>query len=260
MYAAAQKSGSKTVVGLQARSSPFVRKMKQLVAVEAVGDLLSSTLSFETGGPGNVEPPTNDYFTKKESGGNFLTILFGHTADPVLHVLGGLKEASALLTTRWPETQLLKADGSFDRMLKRETPDHVMLHGLLKNNNAPISIAMRTGKTFGDSPNLVWRVFGTKGEIRLTSMAMLSMSVGGEKIEVFDHEKDTVEVVDVQYAEEVRNLTPLAKNVGMLYEGFVKGWGVEEGFVDFEQAVEWHRVIEKMERSSEERTCENMAG
>lgn len=204
-------------------------------------------------------PPAVEYFTKKESGGNFLTILFGHTADPVFHALGGLEELSALLTTRWPETKLLHADGSFDRLIKRETPDHVMLQGTLKNNGAPISMTARSGKGFKDSPNLVWRIFGTKGEIRLTSAAMLTLALGGEKIEVFDHEKDTVEVVNVEYAEAVKDLSPFAKDIGMLYEGFVNGWGVEEGFVDFEQAVGMHTIIDCMEKSSEERKYRKIA-
>ncbi|CAN9083071.1 unnamed protein product [Alternaria alternata] len=259
MYTAAQKSGSKTIVGLQSRSNPYIRKIKELVANKTVGDLLSSTQEFTLGWVGDVEPPAVEYFTKKESGGNFLTILFGHTADPVFHALGGLEELSALLTTRWPETKLLHADGSFDRLIKRETPDHVMLQGTLKNNGAPISMTARSGKGFKDSPNLVWRIFGTKGEIRLTSAAMLTLALGGEKIEVFDHEKDTVEVVNVEYAEAVKDLSPFAKDIGMLYEGFVNGWGVEEGFVDFEQAVGMHTIIDCMEKSSEERKYRKIA-
>jgi predicted dehydrogenase len=259
MYTAAQKSGSKTIVGLQSRSNPYIRKIKELVANKTVGDLLSSTQEFTLGWVGDVEPPAVEYFTKKESGGNFLTILFGHTADPVFHALGGLEELSALLTTRWPETKLLHADGSFDRLIKRETPDHVMLQGTLKNNGAPISMTARSGKGFKDSPNLVWRIFGTKGEIRLTSAAMLTLALGGEKIEVFDHEKDTVEVVNVEYAEAVKDLSPFAKDIGMLYEGFVKGWGVEEGFVNFEQAVGMHKIIDCMEKSSEERKYKKVA-
>jgi predicted dehydrogenase len=259
MYTAAQESGSKTIVGLQSRSNPYIRKIKELVANKTIGDLLSSTQEFTLGWVGDVEPPAVEYFTKKESGGNFLTILFGHTADSVFHALGGLEELSALLTTRWPETKLLHADGSFNRMIKRETPDHVMLQGTLKNNSAPISITARSGKGFKDSPNLVWRIFGTKGEIRLTSAAMLTLALGGEKIEVFDHEKDTVEVVNVEYAEAVKDLSPFAKDIGMLYEGFVNGWGVEEGFVDFEQAVGMHTIIDCMEKSSEERKYKKIA-
>jgi len=260
MHAAAQKSGSKTIVGLQSRSSPFIRKMKQLVADKTIGDVLSSTLTFEMGWPGDVEPPANDFMTKKESGGSFLSIIVGHTVDAVFHALGGLEECSTLLTTRWPETKLLKADMSFDRVAKRETADHVMLQGILRNNSAPISMALRHGKTFKDTPGLVWRVFGTKGEIRFTSATMLNDSMGGEKIEVYDHEKDVVATVEVEYDEVVRELTPMAKNVGMLYEGFVEGKSVEEGFVGFKEAVEWHKALDQMEKASEGRKWVKIMG
>jgi predicted dehydrogenase len=253
MQAAAKKSRSKTIVGLQARPSPFVQKVKELVKGKAIGDLLSSNLNFTIGIPGDIEPPAIDYMTKKEVGGNFFTIMFGHTADSVLYALGGLEDASALLTTRWPETKLLKADLSFDRTIKRETPDHIMLQGILASNNAPITIAVRSGKGFKDTPNLTWRIFGTKGEIRLTSMASLNLGIGGDKIELYDHEKDTVEVVDVQYPEVVKDLSPFAKHVGLMYELFAKGGSVNDGFVDFEQAVEMHQILDQMEKSSKGR-------
>ena len=258
MQAAAKKSGSKTIVGLQARPSPFTQKVKELVKSKAIGDLLSSNLYYDIGYPGDVEPPATDYMTKKEVGGNLFTIMFGHTADSVLYALGGLEEASALLTTRWPETKLLKADFSFDRILKRGTPDHMMLQGILANNNAPISIAVRAGKGFKDTPNLTWRVFGTKGEIRLTSMASPNIGIGGEKIELYDHDKDAVEVVEVQYHDEIKDLPPLSKHVGLLYELFANGGSVEEGFVDFEQAIGMQRIIDRMEKSSEGRKYEKM--
>jgi predicted dehydrogenase len=258
MHDAAKKSGSKTIVGLQARPSPYVQKVKELVKNKAIGDLLSSNLTLEFGLPGDVEPPATDYMTKKEVGGNLLTILFGHTADSVFYALGGLEEASSLLTTRWPETKLLKADLSFDRMLKRETPDHIMLQGILTNNNAPISVTVRGGKGFKDTPNLTWRIFGTKGEIRLTSVTPLNIGFGGVKIELYDHEKDTVEVVEVQYSEVTKDLSPFAKNIGLLYELFAKGGSVEDGFVDFEQALAMQRIIDRMEKSSEGRKYENM--
>jgi hypothetical protein len=68
-----------------------------------------------------------------------------------------------------------------------------------------------------------------------------------------------VEVVNVEYAEAVKDLSPFAKDIGMLYEGFVKGWGVEEGFVNFEQAVGMHKIIDCMEKSSEERKYKKVA-
>lgn len=99
MLAAAQKSGSKTIVGLQARNSPVTLKVKQLVEEGAVGDLLSSELQFYTGIFGDTEPPGIDYLAKKEVGGNLFTIPFAHMADPIFFALGKPQDVSALLDT-----------------------------------------------------------------------------------------------------------------------------------------------------------------
>ncbi|KAJ4378124.1 hypothetical protein N0V83_000957 [Neocucurbitaria cava] len=250
MLATAKQSGSKTIVGLQARTDPFIRKTKELIESKAIGDLLSSNLYFDMGFPGDAEPPNTDYQSKKVNGASVFNILFAHAADPAFYALGGLEDVSALLTTRWSETKVTNAGGSFNRMMKRETPDHIMMHGTLLNNSAPISIEVRNGEAFKDTPNLTWRIFGTKGEIRLTANMAMNLSLGG-KLELFDREKDVVEVIDVEWADAVKDLPPFSKNIGMLYELFATGGTPEQGAVSFEEAVGMQRIIDAMERSSE---------
>lgn len=99
MVATAKASGSKTIVGLQARASPFTQKIKQLVQGNAIGDLLSSTMSYNVGFVADAEPPGVDYMAKKAVGGNLMTILYSHMADPAYFSLGGISGLSALLTT-----------------------------------------------------------------------------------------------------------------------------------------------------------------
>ncbi|KAF9699600.1 hypothetical protein EKO04_002514 [Ascochyta lentis] len=250
MLAIAKKSGSKTIVGLQARASPYVQKTKQLVEDKAIGEVLSSHMTLETCFPGGEDLPRVDYFIDPEFGGNMFTILFSHVADPFFYTLGGIEEVSALLTTRWPQIKLLHADGSFNKMAKRETPDHVMIQGIVANNAAPISIFVRSDKAFKDTPAFTWRIFGTTGEIRLTSVAGLNVAFPGTKIELYSHEKDTVEVIEFSYSEGVQHLNPFATNIGQLYELFAKGGTVKEGFVDFEQAVGMHEILSKIEKSN----------
>lgn len=252
LLAISKKSGSKTIVGLQARGSPSIQKVRELVLGGAIGDLLSTTATLEIGFLDGTEPPGCDYITRKEVGGNILTILFGHMADPIFYALGGgVDELSALLTTRWPKTNLLHADGTFDKVLDRKTADHVMMQGTLSGTGAPVSIAVRAGKVFKGTPGLDWRIFGTKGEIRVTAPVNLSVGIPGEKIELFDHEKDTVETVETEWPASVKDVPMMAQNPGLLYELFAKGGG--EGFVSFEDAVQTHRIIDAMEKSSAEK-------
>ena len=253
MAALVEKSGSKTIVGLQGRMSPQVQKVKALVENGEIGDLISSTITANARGMGGPqEVPGVDYMAKKAVGGNILTILFGHMVDNALYALGELKDFSALLATRYPRTELLNVDGSPAGWIDRETPDQVLVQGTIAASGAPISIHYRGGKAFKDSPSLTWHVFGTKGEIRITSATSgLGITTGTEKIELYNHEKDEVEVIACPFPDAVKDLPGLAKCIGLDYEAFATGKA--EGLVSFNDAVVRHRFIDEIWKSSEEK-------
>jgi len=249
----ARKAGLKNVVGLQARMDPVIQKVRELVQNGAIGDLLSSTVDVAIGSFGDTEPPGVDYLSRKEVGGNVFTIVFGHNVDWVTYALGEFEDFSALLATQWPKTKLLKADGSFDRMMDRDTPDHINLHGTLAGSGATVSFSIRGGKTFKDSPSLTWRIFGTKGEIRVTSpRSLLGIPSGAEKIELYSHEKEDVEVVDTSYPDAVKDLPLVSRDIGLIYDAYATG--KTEGLVTFEDALKTHKLIDDMWKSSEQKT------
>jgi predicted dehydrogenase len=252
MLAAAKASGSKTFVGLQARAGAVVQKIKELVGTKAIGDLVSSTLTLALGIPGDTNPTTMDYLNDKTTGANLFSIFGGHSIDAMLYSLGGVDQVSAHLSTRWPEVKIINADGTFNRTINRNVPDHISVRATLAKSGAPLSVNIRNGRAFPNTPNFAWNILGTKGEIRITSMATLNVGLECEKIELFDHEKGTVEVVEAGYAQEVSDLPIYARNVGALYELYAKG-GIEQGFADFEQAVELHKIIDAIEESSQEK-------
>ncbi|KAJ4308853.1 hypothetical protein N0V94_009183, partial [Neodidymelliopsis sp. IMI 364377] len=217
---------------------PVTQKIKELIANKAIGELLSSHFTQALGMPGDAEPAGIDYTARKEVGGSFHTIMFGHVAGTAIFALGGLEEFSSVLGTRWLETKIFHQDGTFGRMMKREVPDHIMLQGV---------------------PPIQWQIFGTKGELRVTALAHLGLGLGMEKIELFDHAKDSVEVIEFEYADAVNHLPMFANNVGGFYELFAGGGTFEQGFVNFEEAVRFHRVIEQMESSWEGKRFERVS-
>jgi predicted dehydrogenase len=251
MAAIAEKSGSKTFVGLQGRMAPEVQKLKELLKDGKIGDVLSSTITADCGGLGGpIEPPGVDYMTKKSVGGNILTILFGHAVDNALYALGELEEFSALWAIRYPRTQLLDTDGSPAGTIDRETPDQVLIQGTIVGSAAPLSIHLRGGKAFKGSPSLVWRIFGTKGEIQITSAATsLGINTGTEKFELYDHEKDEVEIIDCPFPDAVKDVGGFAKCIGLDYDAFATGR--TEGLVTFRDAVVRHAFIDEIWKSSE---------
>ncbi|EMD68132.1 hypothetical protein GGP41_001698 [Bipolaris sorokiniana] len=72
------------------------------------------------------------------------------------------------------------------------------------------------------------------------------MPVGCEKLELYDCEKDSVEEIQVEYSDAVKDLPVFGKNIGEFYELFAKGGTVDKGIGDFEQVVKMHQVIDKM--------------
>ena len=144
-------------------------------------------------------------------------------------------------------------------MIQRETPDQIMVLATLRDSGAPFTLYLRGGKQFKDTPAVSWRVYGTKGEISVTSQAPISLSVGNEKIEIYDHGKDTVETVDYQYVDAVKDLPPMAKNIGGLYELYANGGDLRKGYVTFEEAVGMHRTLAAIEKSSEQKHAVKIA-
>jgi predicted dehydrogenase len=80
----ATSKGVKTIVGLQARASPLVVKVKEIVGSGQIGKILSSTVVGSISGlPYDSCPAGLKYYLDKDSGGNPFTIVFGH-CKPIL--------------------------------------------------------------------------------------------------------------------------------------------------------------------------------
>ena len=84
----ASRGNVKTVVGLQARASPLVVKVKELIDGNSIGQVMSSTVVGCFGGiPADVWIQSATYYLDINSGGNALMIYFGHCQ------IGPLKKA-----------------------------------------------------------------------------------------------------------------------------------------------------------------------
>ena len=75
---AASRSGSKVLLGLQARMSPVAAAVKKTIDEGKIGKVLSSTLVGSLGMGGGVAPAGFDVFMKRSVGANLVSIHFGH--------------------------------------------------------------------------------------------------------------------------------------------------------------------------------------
>ncbi len=79
----AKTKGVKTVVGLQARASPLVAKVQEVLDSGRIGKVMSTTvIGTFSGIPTDKFPADAAYYLDKNSGGNVFTIQLGHCKSP----------------------------------------------------------------------------------------------------------------------------------------------------------------------------------
>src|SRR5215813_2306042 len=115
-----------TTVGLQARVSPALLYMKELIAAGFVGEVLSCHADCMRDGA--LERPSSRTWQRDASlGANPLTIANGHVIDALRFVVGNFTRVSAMLTTQarqWYETDTRK-------MVDVTAPDNILVSGKL---------------------------------------------------------------------------------------------------------------------------------
>jgi predicted dehydrogenase len=162
-------AGVLAVTGLQARSTPGMRYIADLIRDGYVGRVLSTTL-VGAGAPwGDAVDPRNAYLEDDDLGGTMITIPFGHSIDGICSILGEFTSLSAMTAIQRP---LVRLDGT-DRTVRKTTPDQVLVQGRL-GDDVMISAHYRGGPTAGTTHQ--WEINGTLGAIVVTSQNSLQIS------------------------------------------------------------------------------------
>jgi predicted dehydrogenase len=158
LAARAAERGVPAFVGLQARSAPPVRHVRELVRDGAIGDVLSTTLLGSGDRWGATVDATTRYLIDRDNGATLMTIPFGHTIDAVCHVLGEFAELDATTATRRPSVRATDTG----EMVPMTAADQVAVTGTLAGG-AVVSAHYRGGRSTGT--NFRWEILGTEGDI-----------------------------------------------------------------------------------------------
>ena len=102
MADAAKAKGVQTMVGLQARCSPFVLRLKELVAEGYVGEVLSCSLQNASIG---ITQASADRMWRAplEAGASTFTIAFGHCIDALEFSVSSFKDVVGITSTQVPK-------------------------------------------------------------------------------------------------------------------------------------------------------------
>ena len=158
----ARRTGVRTFVGLQGRSSPLLRYLGDLIAGGYIGRPLSSSLIASTGGWGQTYTDRGAYYLDAESGGSLLSIPAAHTLDSVISVLGNLSELSAWSAVRIPEV----TNSGQGRTRTKTAIDQLVVTGRA-HDGLILNCHFRGGVSL--ATNFHWEINGTDGDLLLSS-------------------------------------------------------------------------------------------
>ena len=164
--------------------------------------------------------------------------------DSIHNALGPFTNTKSTLSTTRAKVDVLSSSGQITETISPNTPDHIIYSGKLSNSDgAPISISLRRGAPFKDTPGFLWSILGETGEIRVVSTgAMFQAFETSTQIFVESFESGDVQEVDSDDKQSPFKLP--TKNIAGLYEAFASG--KEGSFPDFEDAIELHKELGEM--------------
>lgn len=250
LAARASGNGVRNFVGLQARSSPQLRFIADLIKSGAIGEVLSTSLLGSGGSWGASTSQRSAYLNEERNGATLLTIPFAHAVDALIAGLGSFREVTASLALGIPR---VRVEGSED-VVTRTAPDQVMVHGILESGVAA-SIHYRGGSSM-DMP-LFWEINGTRGELCVRGdgghLQLATLTIRGR----LDGSTD-LRQLDTPQHYEVESLSPdlgPAYAVGHAYERIRADLQSGSREVpDFEHALQVHRLLDSVRASHESGT------
>ncbi|NKQ54291.1 Gfo/Idh/MocA family oxidoreductase [Amycolatopsis sp. K13G38] len=160
LVAAARDRGVRGFVGLQARSAPVIRYVRDLVKAGWVGEVLSTTLVASGMSWGKESDSRTSYLLDRDGGSTMLSIPFGHVVDAVQLCLGEFTEVGAVLANRRPYVR----DSASGEFVPKTADDQVAVHGVLETGAVAV-VHFRGGRSRGT--NFRWEINGSDGDLVL---------------------------------------------------------------------------------------------
>jgi predicted dehydrogenase len=243
---AAIAAGVPTFVGLQARCSPAVVAMRDLIADGYVGRVLS-TRAWSTGAAlgGQEVPADREWATAEEGGLSALSVRSSHLLDVLTFVAGPLERAAAEVLVATPRQRI---EGT-DRSVARTASDQVVIAGRHRNGASsslhvllgPHPLPTASLSILGTAGTLELHTESPDGQIQLSPLRLVGARHGG-----------ILETLHDPAAEDVGGLPAgAAAGVARAYQAVaavLRGEPVD--FPDFAHAVWLHATLDTLRDSA----------
>src|SRR5919197_4354577 len=242
LAALARQRSLPTIVGLQGRSDPTLLYAHDLIKDGYIGEVLTTSLTtvapaVHQRGPGRI------WQGVRANGANVLTITGGHAIDSMCTVLGEVAEVSARVSTRMPEWRTLEG-----KPVSVDSPDSINVVGRMVSG-AEVSISVATAPSNPSGNRL--EIYGRDGAIVIRTDGALSQ--GPNQMQAA-RGKEPMAVMPVpdKYTFTTSG-TPAGPpyNVAQAYARAADALRGGKSFdVDFDLAVQRHKLIDAIERAS----------
>jgi len=156
----AAQMGVQGLVGLQARASPAVRYVRDLVREGFVGRLRSTTMIGSGMQWADSFASANAYIADVRNGATMLTIPFGHGVDALCWALGEFRPLAAALAVLQPDARNVETG----QVIRKTAADQIVVAGQLEGG-AIAAIHYRGGSCEGT--NFLWEINGDGGTLRV---------------------------------------------------------------------------------------------
>ncbi|SDJ14053.1 Gfo/Idh/MocA family protein [Alteribacillus bidgolensis] len=239
-------------VGLQARQSPEVNFVKDLVAQGYVGQVLSCHMKVFTTAKGGTTNETYKYLLDNTNGASLLTINSGHAIDAMCYALGDFDELSATMANQYKQAKMQETGEIIDKT----TDDQILINGTLKSG-ATASIHVQGGVSYRTGVSL--EIFGNKGVLVLSKesthaqLQFGDLKVEGAQLSIGGNSSLTELTIPNRYRW-VPDTIPKGPvlNVAQAHRKFAYDI-MEETFriPNFEDGVKLHKLIDRIQKAAD---------
>jgi len=158
MAATAEARGVRTMVGLQARSAPALRRIRDLLREGYVGRPIAVRMNCALPGGGARRSREGLYVIDKANGASPLAIQGGHAIDALRFCVGEWADFSSLVANQFPEIEVIETG----EHLPKDAPDQIAVSGVLASG-AVATVQITGGTVAGHGISL--DIFGTEGTL-----------------------------------------------------------------------------------------------
>lgn len=233
------------MVGLQARFSPPLLHMKELLAEGYLGRVMTFNMTMFGSGAFGPRASAQAYQARRESGAGTLTVSMGHSIDGMCWLLGDIQELSGLVDTQIKEWSLQDTKET----IPVTTPDNVAAVARLQGGAVG---TVQASNTAPEGSGFRLAVYGSEGKLTATSSGLLELSqvhLTGARTGQPEHEIIAPDRL-TWVSGFGQDSSPF--NIAQLFSRFAEavqaGHDISPNFAD---AARLHRLLESMVRSSE---------